>query len=133
MITGGRLTYAEVKKEKEEPATGININVSIDSIEIVGDSLEIKYTYTVNYEKSIATLKISGILQAKEDSPEKIVREWKEKKRLPDAFAEELLNAINFACGVNGTLIVRALNLAPPMVLPKIQLAKSEGLEGKAM
>lgn len=127
MITSGRITYAEVKKLKEESAAGLSINVTIDSVEAAKGMLEIKYTYVVSYEKDVATLKISGVIEAKEDSPEKIVDEWKKRQKLPDGFAEELLNAINFTCGANGTLIVRALNLAPPMVLPKIQISKEPG------
>lgn len=131
MIVGGKLNYAEVKREKEEAASGISINVTIDAIDIKDGDLHVQYTYSVNYEKDVGHLKMSGIIIAREDNPERIAREWAEKKRLPDAFAEELLNAINFTCGVNGTLVVRALGLAPPMVLPRITLAKGE-VEGKA-
>jgi hypothetical protein len=124
-IVGGRIIYAEVNKKKEEQATGLNINVSVDDVVVNKGVLEIKYTYTVTYEKDVATLKITGYIEAKEDGADKIVAEWKKSKKLPDSFSEDLLNAINFTCGVNGTLIVRALNLAPPMVLPKIQIGKS--------
>jgi hypothetical protein len=127
VITGGRVTYAEVKKLKEEMAAGLSINVTIDGVEATKGLLEIKYTYVVSYEKDVATLKIQGVIEAKEDSPDRIVADWKKTQKLPDGFAEELLNAINFTCGANGTLIVRALNLAPPMVLPKIQISKEPG------
>ncbi len=126
-IVCGRIVAAEVNKKTEEQATGLNINVSIEDVAVNKGILDIKYIYTVTYEKEVGTLKITGYIEAKEDGQDKIAAEWKKTKKLPDGFAEELLNAINFTCGVNGTLIVRALNMAPPMVLPKIQISKSGG------
>ena len=47
---------------------------------------------------------------------------WEKEKKLPDAFAEVILNAINYACGTNGVFVARPVNLSPPIVPPKIQL-----------
>ncbi len=46
--------------------------------------------------------------------------------------AELVLNAINYACGTNGTLVVRAINLSPPIVPPRIQLGPQQGAPGKS-
>ena len=124
MITGGRINYVEVKRDKDAAPTGININVNVDDVKLEKGELNVKYTYLVNYDEGVATLKILGLLIAKEDKPEKIVDEFKKTKKLPDEFAEEVLNAINFTCSTNGTLVVRALNLLPPMVLPRIQVQR---------
>jgi len=124
MITGAKIDYVEVKREKDATPTGLNINVNIDEAKVEKGALHLKYTYIVNYEEGVATLKISGTLVSDESKPEKIVEEFKKTKKLPDEFAEEVLNAINFTCSTNGTLVVRALNLMPPMVLPRIQVAK---------
>jgi len=123
MITGGKIDYVEVKREKDATPSGLSINVNIDDVKVEKGNLHIKYTYTVNYDEGVATLKISGLLIADESKPEKIADEYKKTKKLPDEFAEEVLNAINFTCSTNGTLIVRALNLMPPMVLPRIQVS----------
>ena len=66
---------------------------------------------------------MSGVLFAEESKSDKIVEEFKKTKKLPDEIAEDVLNAINFSCATNGTLVVRALNLMPPMILPRIQVA----------
>ena len=134
MITGGKIDYVEVKREKDASPTGIAINVNIDEVKIEKGDLHIKYTYIVNYDEGVATLKMSGVLIANENKPEKILDEWKKTKKLPDEFAEEILNTINFTCSTNGTLVVRALNLMPPMVLPRIQVQKggAPGATGKS-
>ena len=124
MIVGGRIVYAEVDKKSEEQATGLNINVSVDEVLINNGMLDVKYTYTATYEKDVGTLKIIGYIEVQDDNEQKIAEEWKKSQKIPDELSEELLNAINFTCGVNGTLICRALNMAPPMVLPRIQINK---------
>lgn len=136
MIVGGRIVSAEAKKNREENATGLNISVSIDSLSVVGGDLEVKYTYIATYDKDVGTLKISGVITEKVDNPSKIVSDWNKAKdeakkkgkaeepKLPNELAEELLNAINYTCSVNGALVMRALNLAPPMIFPRIQISK---------
>jgi hypothetical protein len=37
--------------------------------------------------------------------------------------AEEVLTTITFVCGTTGTLVAKALNLIPPMVPSRIQVA----------
>ena len=126
MITGGKITSVEAKRESDEPITGLSINIALDNVTVKGSEVEIKYTYTANYESKVGMLKIIGVLNAKEDG--KLAREigdlWTKQKRLPDQFAEIVLNTVNFTCGTNGTLVVRAVNLSPPMIPPKIELAK---------
>ena len=129
MIVGGRIKYAEAKKDKDEPATGLSINVNIDSMALDGEILNIEYTYNVKYEKNVGSLTIKGVIKSKTDDRQKILDEWNKTKKLSNEFAEEVINAVNFTCGVNGTLIVRAVNLAPPMIFPKIQVS-STGARG---
>ena len=50
---------------------------------------------------------------------------WTADRKLPDQFSELVLNAINFTCGTNGVLVVRPVNLAPPMVPPRISLGNA--------
>ena len=71
-------------------------------------------------------MKIIGTLESKEDlkAAKEIESTWKASKKLPDAFAEIVLNTVNYTCGTNGTLVVRPVNLAPPLIPPKIELQK---------
>lgn len=125
MITGGRIFSVEAKRNSEEPITGLAINIGIDDVTSEGNDLTIKYTYTADYAKNVGLLKIIGEITATEEHAREIMLSWKKDKRLPEDFAELILNTINFTCGTNGTLVVRPINLSPPMVPPRIELAKT--------
>lgn len=129
MITGGKITAVEAKREKDERIKGLSINIGLDEVKVKGEEIEIHYTYTATYADDVGVLKIVGILRAKEDKKKakEIAERWEKDKRLPDKFAELVLNSINFTCGTNGTFIVRPLNLSPPMMPPKISVAKGGG------
>jgi hypothetical protein len=130
MVLGGRITAAEVKIDKREPTSKRNMNIEIKGMRLEKDILEIDYSYTVVYGDDAAKLKIEGTILAKEDGAAKIVERWKKKQGLPEDFSEDLINVINYAGSVNGTIIARVVDLAPPMAMPKLTRGK-EG--GKAM
>ena len=127
-ITGMRITAAEVTREKNEVPRGISINMSINAVRQDGDQAEIVFTYRAEYADNVGLLRLEGILYAKPESKKQlddIVKGWKDKKKLDDEFAEEVLNNINFACGAHGTLMARVVNLQPPMMPPRIRLDKT--------
>ncbi|MFH1471064.1 MAG: hypothetical protein ABIF01_04910 [Candidatus Micrarchaeota archaeon] len=125
MITGGKIFSVEAKRNTEDPIVGLSINISIDDVLNEGNDLEIKYTYTADYAKGVGMLKIVGSISSNEEHAREIMLSWKKDKKLPEDFAELILNTINFTCGTNGTLVVRPINLSPPMVPPRIELAKA--------
>ncbi len=129
MITGGKIVSVEAKRDKDDPISGLSINIGLDDLKVKGEDVEITYTYTVSYAEGVGTLKISGVLYAKEATKKaaEISKSWKDARRLPNDFAEVVLNTINFTCGTNGTLVVRPINLSPPMIPPKIEIAKTGG------
>lgn len=126
MITGIRIDKAEATRHKQEEIKGLDINISIDNVKATGQEFEIVFAYTVSYLDGVGELKMGGSIFSHEDA--KMAKEindtWAKDKRLPDAYSELILNAINFTCGTNGVLVVRPVNLAPPMVPPRIELAK---------
>ncbi|MEM3399988.1 MAG: hypothetical protein QXP42_04095 [Candidatus Micrarchaeia archaeon] len=129
LITGGKITYVEAKRDKDDPVSGLSINVGIDDVVIEEGVVEVKYTYTVNYTDGVGSLKIVGSIYAEEepDMVKRINDEWTKNRRLPDDFAETIINSINYACGTNGTLVVRPLNLAAPMIPPRVRLEQPAG------
>lgn len=128
MITGIRIDKVEASRDKNEDVKGLDVNIGIDEVKINGPEVEIAFSYTATYQEGVGVLKMNGALLAHED--EKAAKEigsaWKKEKKLPDEFSEMVLNAINFTCGTNGVLVVRPVNLAPPMIPPRIQLKKQE-------
>jgi len=126
MITNMRISAVEAKRMKDGEISGLGINIALDEVSVSGGEVLIKYTYTADYQHGVGSLTVKGELAAKEDA--KVCREieerWKKEKKLPDAFAEAVLNNVNYACAANGTLVVRAVNLSPPMIPPRIEVAK---------
>ncbi|MCX8197498.1 MAG: hypothetical protein N3G80_04255 [Candidatus Micrarchaeota archaeon] len=125
MITAIKINRVEARRNKEEEVVGLNINIGIESLSVKNNMVEIGFTYAASYMDGVGELKMDGVVYASEDA--KLAKEindrWVKERRLPDSYAELILNAINYACGTNGTLVVRAVNLSPPIMPPKIQLS----------
>ena len=130
MITGIKITEVSARRDKDTEMTGLNVNIGVDSVTVKGNEAEIAFNYTVSYAEGVGELKMKGSIISRED--EKLLKEIKEKwgrdKKLPDAFAEIILNAINYACGTNGVFVVRPVNLSPPIIPPRIQLGNEVGM-----
>jgi len=126
-ISGMRIVKAEITRDKNEMPSGIGINMAITELKEETGLIEIHFTYRADYADKVGSLLITGILFVEEDKKarDEIIKGWKTKKRLEDAFAEEVLNNINFACGAHGTLMARVVNLQPPLIPPRIRLEKS--------
>jgi len=131
MITGIRIDRVEAKREKNEDVKGLDVNIGIDNVKVSGPEIEIAFNYSATYQEKVGMLKMEGALLAHEDekSAKEILDSWKKTKKLPDNFSEMVLNAINFTCGTNGVLVVRPVNLAPPMIPPRIQLKKQDATQ----
>jgi hypothetical protein len=132
MIVGGKITSVEAKRNNDAEIKGLDINIAVDDVKATGENVEVYYTYAATYQEGVGSLKITGVLNAKEEpkTAKEIADTWKKDKKLPDVFAEVVLNTVNFTCGTNGTLVVRPVNLSPPMIPPRIQIAKG-GAAGK--
>ncbi|MDO8339161.1 MAG: hypothetical protein Q7T16_00730 [Candidatus Burarchaeum sp.] len=126
-ITGMRIVKAEITRDKNEMPSGIGINMAITELKEEAGLIEIHFTYRADYAEKVGMLLITGILFVEDEKKarDEIIRGWKTKKKLEDAFAEEVLNNINFACGAHGTLMARVVNLQPPLIPPRIRLEKS--------
>lgn len=133
MITGIKITKAEARRDKDDEVAGLNINISVEKVEVKGGEVSIGFAYTATYLEGVGELKMAGSVTSREDAKlaKEISDRWGKDKRLPDAYAELVLNAINYACGTNGTLVVRAINLSPPIVPPRIQLGPLQGAAPK--
>lgn len=124
MITGGRIDQVEGKKNREDDFKGLNINISVDDVKVNAETVDVYYTFEANYAGEVGQVKIKGVLFSKEDKKlaKEIDDEWKKSKKMPDAFAEQILSAINYTGTANGIFVSRVLNLSPPMVPQRIQM-----------
>lgn len=124
MILGVKNTVVEARRYKDDPISGIEANINLDDVKVKGKDIEVSYTYTILYKDGVGMLKMNGILYASEEpvKAQAIEKGWKER-RMPPEFAEAVLNTINFACGSEGVFVVRPLNLAPPLLPPRIEVS----------
>lgn len=122
---GIKLNYVEAKREKDTAVSGLNININIDDIKALNDDFAVDFTYTVNYMENVGYLKMGGTVYAKDTvaGAKKIEESWRMEKKIDPAIAQPLLNLINFSSGVNGVFVARAINLAPPLVPPMIEVS----------
>ena len=132
MITGIKITHVEAHRDKDEDINGLNVNIGLDAVSVKAGEIHITFNYAAAYNEGVGELKMKGVIIAKEDA--KLTKDvegtWAKEKRLPDEFAENILNAINYTCGTNGTLVVRPVNLSPPIIPPRIQLGPVGGPQG---
>jgi hypothetical protein len=128
MITGIKITHVEAHRDKDEDMTGLNVNIGIDTVTVKGGEAVIEFNYAATYSEGVGELKMKGSITAKEEAKltRDISEKWEKEKKLPDGFAEIILNAINYACGTNGVFVVRPVNLSPPIVPPRIQLSEGK-------
>jgi hypothetical protein len=128
MIVGERILEVSGTKTPKTNVQGLGINISLEDVKLEGDNLELTYIYNAAYQKDAGSLKIKGVLLAKEDAAKSknIVDTWKKSKKVPDDYATTVLTAINYSGSANGTLIARVLGLTAPLIPPKIQLSKKE-------
>ncbi len=127
MIVGERILEVSGKKEAGASIKGLSINIALEDVKHTNGNVEITYVYTANYEDNVGQIKIKGLLMAKED--DKLAREiaenWTKNKKVPDAYAETILSAVNYSGSANGTLLARVLGLTAPLIPPRIQLSKA--------
>jgi CRISPR/Cas system CSM-associated protein Csm3 (group 7 of RAMP superfamily) len=128
MITGIKITHVEAHRDKDEDMTGLNVNIGIDSVSVKNGEATIMFNYAATYAEGVGELKMKGAIITREDAKltKEITDKWEKEKKLPDLFAEIILNAINYACGTNGVFVVRPVNLSPPIVPPRIQLGNEQ-------
>ncbi len=125
MIVGGRIDEIEGKRTgNNAEVKGLsNIEIGVDNVTVDGEKVEITYNYKASYGES-GYVKMKGVLVATEDKKlaKDIKREWDEKKKLLQSYAEGIVNAISYSGSANGTLMARVLNFPAPLVPPRIQL-----------
>ena len=90
MIVGERILEVSGNKAWNANISGLSINISLEDVAKAADgNLEITYAYNVNYETDVGTMKIKGVLIAKEERCllKSVLDTWKSNKKLPDEYA----------------------------------------------
>jgi len=94
MITGIRINSVEARRESDDEIKGLDINIGIEAVKVIGPEVEVTFTYTATYQKGVGTLKMGGSILSHEDPAyaQEIAAAWAKDKHLPDAYSELVLN-----------------------------------------
>lgn len=129
-MVGIRLLDGSVKVKEDAPPKGLSIDLKITKISKTNreDLADVKFSYLVSYTPNTAVLKLEGEALVTDDPKEldKMVSSWKEKQRIDENMAANILNAINPYVTHNALLILRAFNLPPHIAPPPITPAKKK-------
>ena len=86
-------------------------------------SLKVEFDFSSTYEPDLGNISIYAnvlSLETKEEA-EKILKEWKDKKKLPEPFMRQTFNFMLRRCNIKALVLAEDLNLPSPIQLPKLQ------------
>lgn len=126
VISGGKLTYVEAKRNKDGLCGNYSVNVKINNAKKGKSGFSIGYSYTADYSDNMGHLKIEGEADVMGDGWEKLYEEWEKEKKFNTKFSEVFLSYVAFIVAANGTLVVRPLNLTPPIPQVRLEIGEEE-------
>jgi len=126
-IVGFNITSINAKNN-EKPVTGeigINSTPKIISVEkkdlgVVKDAVAVRFSFGIVYEPKVGEINYTGEILYQSVDSKKILKKWKDEKKLDDDIAVEILNSIFRRCLARATLMSEELRLPPPIRFPVV-------------
>jgi len=122
---GIRLYKVEAESLSDGKFTGISASLDVAKMEVAREGMmRIDFTYVSEYNPAIARIKFCGFvtLSGKKGEMDIALAKWKKDRFIEKETFETLVNLIKYTAETNGVLVAKALNIAPPIVSPKISL-----------
>ncbi len=143
-IVGMRIVSIEGRKGASSNAPNININSvpkvtdvkEIDLTDFKKKALAMKFDFTTTYEPVVpgsakkqkeplmGSIVMAGELIYLPENTQKVVKQWKKNKQLPENMRVEVLNHLFRTCLLRIATIAEELQLPLPLALPKIEPKK---------
>ncbi len=114
-----------VKGELNIGSTPTITNVEKRSVMDI-DVAAVSFKFETKYEPGIALITIEGELLYKTDDIKKIIKIWKDEKKLPDDTAVEVLNLIFRRCLTKAIVLSEDIGLPPPLSFPVVRSTEKE-------
>ncbi|MEM7819539.1 MAG: hypothetical protein QXD48_01780 [Candidatus Aenigmatarchaeota archaeon] len=132
-IVGFNLNSINAKNEEKIVKGEINIsstpiikNVEKKDLDLIKDVISIQFGFKTIYEPKIGEINFEGEILYQTEDIKKILKVWKDEKKLDDKIAVDVLNTIFRRCLTKAAEISDELRLPPPIRFPVVQ-PKSEG------
>jgi propanediol dehydratase large subunit len=132
MITGGRITAVDGRRERDGAAEGFATNIRVKEVSSDKNKLTVTYACTINYEPKLASITVEGEIFADDKDAKKIVEDWKAKGRLSESVEEEVIKALNYAVTATATVVSYAIGISAPINVPNFKRVESQNKPEKA-
>ncbi len=129
--------FFKINVEKKDIVKNtINIANNIGIIDVEKNDLNVGNTkqagvkfifeYKSSYEPDFATIVLGGsiIYLSDEKTVKDVLDRWKANKQLDKEIAGQVINSILAKCNIQSILLANAVNLPPPVPMPKVNIDK---------
>lgn len=110
----------EAKRISDVTVQGVNTSIAFTKAELSGDSLSLDFDYSVTYAPDESFIRISGKALFSGKESKKAYDEWAKTQKITGEAGEYVLNAVNYGAALNGVLMAKVFNMAPPVMLPRL-------------
>ena len=133
-VIGMKFDSIEGKRGNETPRGEIKVNstpkiTSIKEVDIAPfgkKALAVNFDFSTNYTPNIGEIRITGEILYTTDLHDKVLKEWKDKKTIPETASIEILNHLFRHCLLKIVNISEDLQLPPPISLPRVRPKQKE-------
>lgn len=123
MISGITIDSVDAKIYSRGRVESFNNEFRVQGAEFGEDFVEVTYVWDMIYSPDVGYLKLSG--KAKySDKKEKIAslrKIWESKGKIPQDFVQEITNGVNYFCTLNSVLLMRPMDVSPPISVPVVK------------
>lgn len=125
------MTSGDFRRQGLQAAQTLNMNINLIGASAQGGLLTVDFEYVATYFPDNSYIRLLGraVLRGGEQEAREAAEEWAATGRISGPGGELIINAVNYNASVNAVLISRALNMAPPIVLPTLTLGQGQEKE----
>ncbi|VVB57098.1 Uncharacterised protein [uncultured archaeon] len=120
MITGIVINEVNAKVVRRQPIESFETKIQVQGASFTENAIAVGFRWDVLYAPNISYLSMEGVVSLAE-APERIqqvMAQWQKEGSIPPEMVQELTNGINHYCTLNSALVVRPLDLLPPIHVP---------------
>ena len=134
--------FTKINVQRKEVAKGkINISNNVALIDIKKSDLKlgttkqsgVKFTFEYKsiYEPDFARIELGGtiLFLTDEKNAKDIINSWEKEKKIKKEVAEKIINSILTKSNIQSILLSNAVNLPPPVPMPKVTIAKGQNIQ----